>query len=107
MNKKCISIIIVELVKCLKLSSTFILWLLNLGIDYGKLLYYMIGGIFVKKKNLEDIEVSEEIDNIGVSFELDDEVDEKTRKKDEKIRKKEEKQRIRKIKNYLIHRLKI
>ena len=33
------------------------------------------------------------------SFELDDEVDEKTRKKDEKRRKKEEKQRIRKIKN--------
>lgn len=61
--------------------------------------YYMVGGIFVKKKDLEDIEVFEEIDNIEVSFELDDEVDEKTRKKDEKIRKKEEKQRIRKIKN--------
>lgn len=64
--------------------------------------YYMIGGIFVKKKDLveiESIEVSDEIDNIEDSFELDDEVDEKTRKKDEKIRKKEEKQRIRKIKN--------
>ena len=104
MNKKCISIIIVKLFKCLNFSSTFILRLLNFEIGYGKLLYDG-RGIFVKEKDLveiEDTEVSDEIDNIEEledSFELDDEVDEKTRKKDEKRRKKEEKQRIRKIKN--------
>ena len=52
---------------------------------------------------IEDMKVSDEIDNIEEledSFELDDDdIDEKTRKKDEKRRKKEEKKRIRKIKN--------
>ena len=111
MNKKCISFIIVKLFKCLNFSSTFILRLLNFERGYGKLLYDG-RDIFVKEKDLveiEDIEVSDEIDNIEEledSFELDDEVDEKTRKKDEKrrkkdekIRQKEEKKRIRKIKN--------
>ena len=87
MNKKCISFIIVKLFKCLNFSSTFILRLLNFEIGYGKLLYDG-RDIFVKEKDMieiEDIEVSDEIDNIeelGDSFELDDEVDEKTRKKD-------------------------
>lgn len=63
------------------------------------------GSIFMKEKDIveiEDIEVSEEIDSVEEledSFDLDEELDEKTRKKDEKRRKKEERKEIRKVKN--------
>lgn len=86
----------------MKNSSTFNLWLLNFVKDCGKL-FYDGRGIFVKEKDIveiEDTEVSDDIEELEDSFELDDEeIDEKTRKKNEKRRKKEEKQRIRKIKN--------